>query len=326
MTPAELCSDYHFLEGIRLIKYFITIAKIFIPIILIAMGSYDLFKSLINVDANDLKKQLMTFSKRIASAAIIFLLPTIITIAFSLVTNVSSFANLISVCSNNASKENIAHLKVLTKQRIEANKKLGQNYEIVYEKSNYVLQRAKQNELNGISSGGGSDLYSFVMQYEGHEGYCDDSKTTYKAVDIGDGAVTIGYGVTNHVMNVSVGDCIDTNTVDNYFMDNIDAIKLQVEKEVNTANISEWDDAKTTAVTSIGYNCGFSYAKKVIQGYASGGNDGALRGFKSCTKAANGNDAFTQGLIKRRDGEYELFLTGNYETGFTNRNEIKYIK
>lgn len=325
MTTVELCSDYHFLEGIRVLKYIITVLKILIPLVLIILGSIDLSKAVIDPANSDIKKQSVVFTKRVASAAIIFLLPTIITITFSLIIDYSSFANLLTTCMNNATSENIAHLKEIANQRIEANKKVAVNYNITYEKSSYVMARARKNSANGLSSAGTEDLYSFIMSYEGHEGYCDDSKTKYVAKDIGDGAVTIGYGITNHVINVNVGDCMDVQTIDNLFMDHIDSLKGQVEADVASANISNWDDAKTDATVSIGYNCGMSYAKKVIQAYASSGNDGALSAFKSCTHASNGNSSMTGALTKRRDGEYELFTTGNYDSGFYER-EVKYIK
>ena len=38
--------DYHFLEGVRIAKYFITVLKILIPVILIILGSVNLSKSI----------------------------------------------------------------------------------------------------------------------------------------------------------------------------------------------------------------------------------------------------------------------------------------
>ena len=49
----EFC-DYHFLEGVRIIKYIITVLKIVIPIIIVGMGTYDLFKTVMNPDKDSI--------------------------------------------------------------------------------------------------------------------------------------------------------------------------------------------------------------------------------------------------------------------------------
>ena len=76
----ELCSDYHFLEGLRIVKYIITILKIVIPILLIGYGSYDFFQTVMNPDKDDLMSKAKSFGFRIAAAVMIFLLPSIINI------------------------------------------------------------------------------------------------------------------------------------------------------------------------------------------------------------------------------------------------------
>ena len=325
MSMAELCNDYHFLQALRLTSLFINIFKICIPILLIILGSYNMFQVIISSDQNAIKNQSLKFMRSVISAVIIFLLPTVIKIAFSLVTDIAKISNLVEFCTSNATSANIAHLKELSKIRIEEeNKKVGTDYEVSYDKSKFILAKAKANEKNNITTAGSSNLYSFLMNYEGHTPYCDSSNSTYQAVDIGDGAVTIGYGITNHVINVSLGECISTDTVDKYFMDNIDSLRNQVKEEVARTSISDWNDAKTDATTSLAYNCGISYAKKVVEGYAASKNEGALNAFKSCTHASNGDSSFTEGLKTRRDGEYELFISGNYETGFHERQR-KYI-
>jgi hypothetical protein len=43
--------DYHFLEGVRIAKYFITVLKILIPVILIILGSVNLSKSITDPDS-----------------------------------------------------------------------------------------------------------------------------------------------------------------------------------------------------------------------------------------------------------------------------------
>lgn len=130
--------DYHFLEGFRIAKYFLTIFKILIPIILIVMGIIDLSKSLMNPNDYNMAKVAKKFGLRIASAVIIFILPTIINLIFSLTTNVSQTMLIFNDCIKNANKEYIAVLKAYQKERLEANKKQGKEYEVNYSKDNLI--------------------------------------------------------------------------------------------------------------------------------------------------------------------------------------------
>ncbi len=312
----NLCTDYHFLEGLRIVKFMITILKIVIPILLVGFGAYDYMQSVLNPDKNSLANQTKKLAMRITSALLIFLLPTIISVVFNLLENFSDIAYVLMTCSGNAEEKIIKELKNAEKERLNALNYKSNNYVAKYDSSKYVLKKS--------SSSGESSMYSFIMNYEGHTDYCDSAGTKYKAVDIGDGAATIGYGITNHIFDVKVGDCIDTQIVDDYFMKHVDEKKTMIENLVKSTNITDWDDAKSTAAISLAYNCGDSYGQKLVQSYAASGNDGALGVFKSCTHAGNGNDAFTEGLKTRRDGEYELFTTGNYDIGFYERQR-KYI-
>ncbi len=313
----DLCSDYHVLEALRIIRFIILVLRIAIPVLLIVLGSMDFFKTVLDPDKDDISKQARQIGTRVLSAFIIFLLPSIIKLAFSFTANFADLSFIMTTCFENAETSYINQLKQIEKERLQSYENNSVSYKSKYSVSRYVLKKSKNT---GVGS-----MYSFIMQYEGNEGYCDSSNTQYKAVDIGDGVVTIGYGVTNHIFDVNLGDCVDTEIVDDYFMKHVDEKKEFVEGLVKQTNITDWDDAKTTAAISLGYNCGDDYAKKLVQSYAASGNDGALNTFKSCTHAGNGNESFTEGLKTRRDGEYELFTTGNYDTGFYERTR-KYIE
>lgn len=312
----NLCSDYHFLDGLRIVKFVLTTLKIVIPIILIGYGSYDFIQTVLDPDKKTMTNQVKIFVTRIVSAFIIFLLPTILKVSLGFMDGFSDMAFALNTCFENANESYINELKKADKARLEALNQKDVTYVSHYEASKYVLRKAKNASE--------SSEYSFIMNYEGHTDYCDDAGTKYKAVDIGDGAVTIGYGITDAVYDVKLGDCVDTEIIDQLYMDQINKSKEDIEELVKQTNITDWNDAKTTAAISLSYNCGSSYAEKLVNSYAASGNEGALSVFKSCTHAANGNDDFTEGLKTRRDGEYELFINGNYETGFQAR-ERKYI-
>lgn len=85
-TSAEinLCADENTLKVFQIGGYLLIIAKIIIPILLIVFGCVDMFKAIVG-DADALKKQIPILVKRIIAAIVIFLLPTIIDFAFTLI-------------------------------------------------------------------------------------------------------------------------------------------------------------------------------------------------------------------------------------------------
>ena len=142
--------DYHFLEGVRIAKYFITVLKILIPVILIILGSVNLSKSLANPDKENLPLVAKKFGISVGSAVIIFFLPTIISIVFSLVTNLNDTLKNFNECIKNANTEYIQQLKEETeRQAKENNKKDGTDYEVKYNKD---LLKEKENSDNKSDS------------------------------------------------------------------------------------------------------------------------------------------------------------------------------
>lgn len=104
-----------------------------------------MFQVIISSDQNAIKNQSLKFMRSVISAVIIFLLPTVIKIAFSLVTDIAKISNLVEFCASNATSANIAHLKELSKIRIEEeNKKVGTDYEVSYDKSKFIWPKLKQ--------------------------------------------------------------------------------------------------------------------------------------------------------------------------------------
>ncbi len=85
-TSAEisLCEDVNVLKAFQIGGYLLYIAKILVPILLIIFGCVDMFKAVVG-DSEALKKQIPMFIKQCIAAVVVFLLPTIISFAFSLI-------------------------------------------------------------------------------------------------------------------------------------------------------------------------------------------------------------------------------------------------
>ena len=108
----ELCTDYHFLQALVYVKYFINIGLIVIPVILLVVGSYDCFKVLMSGKAEDAKAKALLFAKRICAVLIIMLLPEFLTTFTKLIGNewIMKEANL---CFDAATKDNVDNLRSL---------------------------------------------------------------------------------------------------------------------------------------------------------------------------------------------------------------------
>lgn len=85
-TSAEidLCADEQVLKVFQIGGYLLIIAKILIPILLVIFGFAAMFKAVVG-DADALKKQIPIFVKEIIAAIVVFLLPTIVDFAFTLI-------------------------------------------------------------------------------------------------------------------------------------------------------------------------------------------------------------------------------------------------
>ncbi len=150
------CNDYHFLEGVRIISYVITVLKIVIPILLIVFGTYDFIQTVTNPDKSPMKEKAKSFAFRIVSAFLIFMLPTIIKIVFSISTNFGGTLLVLDDCLKNANKEYIEQLKAITVQKLNEYES-GNDIKVA---GTYNNERYKKwvspNKDNGTGSNGSS--------------------------------------------------------------------------------------------------------------------------------------------------------------------------
>ncbi len=119
------CDDINFLRNIMYMKSIINIIFIVVPIILIVMLVVDAVKAVVASD-DGLRKMWKSFVKRIVAAILVFFVPTMVSLVFSTIENVTN--NSIA-CYNDATDENI--------QKI-ASRKATEYFETI-DKSNVTL-------------------------------------------------------------------------------------------------------------------------------------------------------------------------------------------
>ena len=59
-------------------SYSILIVRTIVPLLIIAMGTFDLYKAVTSGKADDLKNQIITLGKRIVIGFVVFFLPTFV--------------------------------------------------------------------------------------------------------------------------------------------------------------------------------------------------------------------------------------------------------
>ena len=178
----------------------------------------------------------------------------------------------------------------------------------------------------------GANLITFVTNLEGHTDYCDGGNG-YKGENIGDGTVSVGPGVTNHLLatssvagyitsngwgnyftksgngyRVNVGDCVPVSVVDKikvYALEAIFASPLDTAAAQNGISLTQY---QRDALTSFNYNVGAGYTESLVSAYVTGGYEGLWNYMKQFYKTAG----FEDGLKKRRKAEFSLFVTGDY--------------
>lgn len=86
------CQEVRIKKAFRFFGYLLTIAKIAIPLIIVVMGTFDFYKSVVDKDDKSLSKQTRVFLIRIVTGIVIFFIPTIVYALF----NLSSSLNIVS--------------------------------------------------------------------------------------------------------------------------------------------------------------------------------------------------------------------------------------
>ena len=80
----NICAEESVQRVLRLVGYIVIIAKVLVPLVLIVMGTIDLFKASVGKDSKDLTKSLKSLMMRIALGVFIFFIPNLVNWAFGL--------------------------------------------------------------------------------------------------------------------------------------------------------------------------------------------------------------------------------------------------
>lgn len=72
----NFCKDFS--KTLQLVSVFLLIIRLCVPIFIIIVGSMDIYKTVTSGKSDDLKKNLLTFGKRLIIGLIVFFIPTII--------------------------------------------------------------------------------------------------------------------------------------------------------------------------------------------------------------------------------------------------------
>ena len=119
----SICSEPRVLEVMRIVNIIILIIKIAIPIILIVIGMLDFAKA-VSVGADDaLPNSIKTFVKRIIVAILIFLIPTFISIIFSITSSSKDYKNCLEV----RTKEEINAIYLQVEEKLVAEAESSNN-------------------------------------------------------------------------------------------------------------------------------------------------------------------------------------------------------
>lgn len=85
LDGSAVCGDPTVQKVMGIVKLLILVICIAVPIVLIILGSFDLFKAVTAGKDEDIKKKQQTLIKRIIAGVIVFLVPTIVTVLMNLI-------------------------------------------------------------------------------------------------------------------------------------------------------------------------------------------------------------------------------------------------
>lgn len=183
--------------------------------------------------------------------------------------------------------------------------------------SNSVDPLTYISATNARATGSSSNLIEFIHSWEGAP---KESGDNYIAFDDGYGNVTIGWGVVPkfnaerfqdlgvNANTIYVGSTVPKNVVDQVEQQELQGAADSIRSTLSNSGIT-LEDYQVDALISRKYNTG--NIKGFADAYKKYGNTQALYdNYMSTPIKASGQ--VSQGLIRRRQAEWELFSKGNY--------------
>lgn len=104
-TDVDCSAGSEIVKVMAIVRLIMNVICIAVPIVMILMGSFDLFKAVTAGKDEEIKKKQQTLIKRLIAGVIVFLVPTIVSVLMNLI-GVSGWR----ACWNNASNANFKTL------------------------------------------------------------------------------------------------------------------------------------------------------------------------------------------------------------------------
>ena len=104
-TDINCAAESNLVKVVAIVRLVMNVICIVVPIVLIILGSLDLFKAVTAGKDEEIKKKQQTLIKRIVAGIIVFLVPTIVSVLMSLI-GVEGW----KTCWNNAQKQEFKSL------------------------------------------------------------------------------------------------------------------------------------------------------------------------------------------------------------------------
>ena len=80
----EPCNDNNIRHVLKIFGYFLIVAKLVIPLLLIGFGTFDLYKSVVDKDEKSLTKEVKKLGFRVIAGIVVFFIPNFVNAIFSL--------------------------------------------------------------------------------------------------------------------------------------------------------------------------------------------------------------------------------------------------
>lgn len=98
-VATNFCSDFG--STLKLVSYSILIVRTIVPLLIIIMGTLDIYKTVTSGKEDDLKKQTIIFGKRIIIGLMVFFLPSFVNLVVNALDNSpSDYKTCLSCISN----------------------------------------------------------------------------------------------------------------------------------------------------------------------------------------------------------------------------------
>lgn len=81
----EPCTDPTMLQVMGIVKFIMRVICIIVPIVMIVLGTIDLFKAVTAGKEEEIKKKQKALITRLIAGILVFLVPTIVTVLFNLI-------------------------------------------------------------------------------------------------------------------------------------------------------------------------------------------------------------------------------------------------